>query len=36
MRKVQTAQTMRRSYNRVIDGDDKDDSDNNPFKTMYS
>ena len=36
MRKVPTAQNVSRSYNRVIDGDEKDDSYNNPFKTMYS
>ena len=32
MRAVTTAQSMRRSYNRVIDGDGS----NNPYQSMYS
>ena len=36
MRKVQTAQTMRRSYNKAIDGDEQPDAMNDQFKSMYS
>jgi hypothetical protein len=31
MRPVTTAQSMRRSYNKIIDGDDND-----PYQSMYS